>query len=394
MEQYQDYLHRLWPNSKILNVTFQVTDDCTCDCSYCYQINKGHHQMTKEIAKKCIDQIFTLEADGLIIELIGGEPLMNIEVVEYICDTFLKEAIKRHSPWVEKIRFVISSNGTFFNTPQVQNFISKYKDFLSLGVTVDGPKEIHNLCRLKKNGGGSFDEAFAAWQQTDKFTKITVAPENLSQIGNIAQFFVDNNASFIGMNPAYEPKWTIKQGIEYYYQLKQIADIFLKNPIDNNIFILEHFKPIEHDLRTWCGGYGEMIAFDPQGIIYPCLRFMPSSLGEQTPPLIIGNCEQGLWITEKQQKIQQQLESVNRRTENDDICFYCPIGAGCGECAAWSYQSSGGVIGKRNTNICNMHKGAYLGNVYYWSQLGYKFNHPTFLEKEWNNVINELNWVK
>ena len=54
-EEYGDSLNRYFyeGNNKFTrNITFQITDDCNLCCSYCYQINKGHHKMSFEIAKK------------------------------------------------------------------------------------------------------------------------------------------------------------------------------------------------------------------------------------------------------------------------------------------------------------------------------------------------------
>jgi sulfatase maturation enzyme AslB (radical SAM superfamily) len=54
-EQYGDLINRLFPNDEdtqgVFNITFQVTDNCNLNCSYCYQINKGKHVMPFEIAK-------------------------------------------------------------------------------------------------------------------------------------------------------------------------------------------------------------------------------------------------------------------------------------------------------------------------------------------------------
>ena len=59
---YQDLMSYLYPWEKkykndlqIRDITFQVTDACNLACSYCYQINKGHHKMPIEVAKKFID---------------------------------------------------------------------------------------------------------------------------------------------------------------------------------------------------------------------------------------------------------------------------------------------------------------------------------------------------
>ena len=112
-EQFQDMIGRLYPelitneNNKTLSrtVTFQVTDKCNLACTYCYQINKGERRMKFEDAKKLIDML--LEGDerlagyidttcspAIILEFIGGEPFLNIELIEQICDYFFDKAIE------------------------------------------------------------------------------------------------------------------------------------------------------------------------------------------------------------------------------------------------------------------------------------------------------------
>ena len=66
-EEFGDSLVRYFPDNKAKmarTITFQVTDDCNLCCSYCYQINKGHHKMPFEIAKILIDKL--LHNDKLI----------------------------------------------------------------------------------------------------------------------------------------------------------------------------------------------------------------------------------------------------------------------------------------------------------------------------------------
>ena len=59
-EEFGDSLVRYFPDNKAKmarTITFQVTDDCNLCCSYCYQINKGHHKMSFETAKKLGDKL-------------------------------------------------------------------------------------------------------------------------------------------------------------------------------------------------------------------------------------------------------------------------------------------------------------------------------------------------
>ena len=86
-------------------VTFQVTDDCNLRCTYCYQINKGKRVMSFETAKKCIDMLiaesYTDESyvsikttPAIIIEFIGGEPLLEIDLIDKITDYFRSRLIQ------------------------------------------------------------------------------------------------------------------------------------------------------------------------------------------------------------------------------------------------------------------------------------------------------------
>ena len=95
-EEFTDTLGRYFGSpsvEKTRTITFQITDDCNLCCSYCYQINKGHHKMPFEVAKKFIDKLLnnndlienymqSIDSPGVILEFIGGEPLLEIDLID------------------------------------------------------------------------------------------------------------------------------------------------------------------------------------------------------------------------------------------------------------------------------------------------------------------------
>ena len=104
-EDFGDSLIRYYPDEQhklARTITFQVTDDCNLCCSYCYQINKGHHKMPFEVAKKLVDKLLDNEKNsinnyikfdktiGVILDFIGGEPLLEIDLIDQIIDYFIK----------------------------------------------------------------------------------------------------------------------------------------------------------------------------------------------------------------------------------------------------------------------------------------------------------------
>ena len=104
---------------------------CNLKCSYCYQINKSHHKMDFEIAKKFIDYIFENKDDpnffyaesktqGFVIEFIGGEPFLEIDLIEKIVDYFEYKFLQYpESSWLLCHTYNFSTNGTLYNTPKV-----------------------------------------------------------------------------------------------------------------------------------------------------------------------------------------------------------------------------------------------------------------------------------
>jgi radical SAM peptide maturase (CXXX-repeat target family) len=398
--QYSDQIARLYSGEDVLdehefltrNITFQITDDCCCACTYCYQGHKGHRMMTKDVAKRGVDLLFDMydknegtfinhKTKAIILDFIGGEPLMNIDIIDYVCTYFVQKCLEKNHPWIYTWRASMISNGALYFEPKVQEFLKKFRGFVSFGITLDGPKEIHNACRIYHDGRGNFDDAYAAMKHFNSHyyeelgTKVTIAPENLHNLNKIVKFFVDEGMEEINANTVFEAEWTEEQAQEFYRELKKMADYLLS--LDHEVYVGlfrdELFKPMsEEENSNFCGGTGAMLSFDPDGIAYPCIRYMPSSLGDDVPPITIGTVD-GIFETEEDKETKRCLDCITRRSQSTDECWNCPIAAGCAWCSGWNYQLYG-TPDKRCTRICPMHKARSLANVYYWNKYYHKNN--------------------
>ena len=92
-ESYNELLTRIYRPiyevSEVLEATFQVTEACTLGCSYCQQGSKAPKVMTLDTAKKYIDTIFNEFKDNklaIILDFIGGEPLLQPDLISDIID--------------------------------------------------------------------------------------------------------------------------------------------------------------------------------------------------------------------------------------------------------------------------------------------------------------------
>lgn len=404
--QYQDMMQRLYPElnpgseldkergfMSTMEITFQVTNACSLACSYCYQINKGIKVMPFETAKTFIDNLFEGKYTGyvsieekpfLILDFIGGEPFLQPQLIEQICDYFFDKAIELMHPWAEHTMISICTNGVHWFEPEVQHFLNKYRNRISLSVTIDGDKELHDSCRRFPDGRPSYDLAWAAAQDWIKRggyigSKITIAPANLQFMNKAIIHFIENGYIDINANTVYEWGWNLQYAKEFYGKLIEIADYLIDNDLEEQIYLSLFGETIgqpddPRNLQTWCGGVGNaMLAIDPDGNLYPCLRYMDSSLGTNQLPMIFGTVWDGIGQINVHANRMKCMGCITRRTEMCDECFYCPIGMGCAECAAYDYQ----VYGTPNhhcTYLCDMHTARCLANCYFWNKCYQKHN--------------------
>lgn len=396
--QYQDTIARFFPKKNsndgntlnTANITFQVTDACNLKCTYCYQINKGHHAMTFDVAKKFIDLLLdddentqqyidSKNSEAAIIEFIGGEPFLQIDLIDKISDYFVAQCILKKHPWAKHHMFSICSNGLLYFDPRVQAYLRKHYGSISLSISIDGNKELHDACRILPDGSGSYDIAMKAVRHyiqnfgNDMGSKMTLCPENIMHTFEAVKSLIESGYKVIHLNCVYEKGWTVEHAKILYSELKKLSDYIIENKLQKiyiSMFEDNFFcpKPIT-DTQNWCGGNGQMISLDWKGDIYPCIRYMESSLGNDCAPIIVGNVDTGIMTTEEQQKLVKLLKSVNRISQSTEECINCPIAEGCSWCQAYNYQDSGGNINHRATYICIMHKARALANAYYWNKL-------------------------
>lgn len=392
-------------NRRLQNMTFQVTEECNLRCTYCYQINKSPQKMTFEVAKKMVDRLTNekyLERRknmfGYILEFIGGEPFLMVDLIDQILDYYYDICIKKDLRLAYHTRISICSNGTLYFTDEVQSFIKKWRNVMSFGISIDGHKELHDACRVFPDGSGSFDVAMKACHHYQMFygklpgSKMTIAHSNIPYITQAVSAMMDEGYDSINLNCVYEDGWADDDPNKLYYQLKGLADVLIDNDrclsYWMSIFKYEEFSPLDkvEETQNYCGGNGAMIAVDYEGKIFPCIRLMKSSLGNKVEPLQIGDIETGIANKKEYKDKYDYMLSITRQSQSDEKCMNCLIGKGCGWCSGYNYQKTGD-INKRVTYICKMHQARALANGYMWNKFFLKEDLPYFfhnyIPKEW-----------
>ena len=140
-------------------IAFVVTKACQLQCKYCYLVGKNQEgKMSFDVAQKAIDYILNerkfLSTPSVTFDFIGGEPLLEIKLLEDITSYIIASMQKLSHPWKDNFHLKITTNGLLYRDKRVQRYISRYKEILRLSISFDGIKAKHDLNRVFPMGRG------------------------------------------------------------------------------------------------------------------------------------------------------------------------------------------------------------------------------------------------
>lgn len=392
-------LEKQWEDGVAKSITFIVTKDCQLACKYCYLVGKNtKERMTWDVARHAIDYILDQEADmkeeSVIWDFIGGEPFLEIDLVDKICDYLKVEMFRRNHHWFNSYRFSFSTNGINYATDKVQHFIKKNHEHLSIGITIDGTKRKHDLNRIWKTAEmehgimpkpeeehGSYDDVvknIPLWleQFPGAGTKVTISSADIPYIKESVLHLYSLGIHEVNINCVFEDVWKDGDDKLFEQQLTELADAIIDGGYYTDYacsFFTEHMgKPMDcqSENQNWCGA-GRMLAVDAEGNFYPCTRFAQYSLRSKKA-WIIGNVRDGI----DKNKL-RPFFTLDRCTQSTDECIDCEVASGCAWCQGENYDAADTpTVYQRSTAICKMHKARVRANNYYWNKLYRK------LEKE------------
>lgn len=369
-----------WKENVAKHITFIVTKDCQLACKYCYLLGKNEKErMPWEVAKQAIDYILSHEEDmreeSVVWDFIGGEPFLEIELIDKICDYLKVEMYRRNHHWFNSYRFSFSTNGINYHTDKVQHFIKKNREHLSIGITIDGTEMKHDLNRVYKGDGrGSYADVvrnIPLWlsQFPNGGTKVTISSADIPYIKESVLHLYSLGIHEVNINCVFEDVWKEGDDARFEEQLMQLADAIIDGEYYRDYacsFFSEYLgKPLDCVLQNqnWCGA-GRMLAVDAAGNFYPCTRFAQYSLRSKKA-WIIGNIHDGI----DKNKLRPFL-TLDRCTQSEQKCIDCEVAEGCAWCQGENYDAADTpTIYQRSTAICLMHKARVRANNYYWNKL-------------------------
>lgn len=136
-------------------ITIHVSNDCNLRCKYCYAEGGNYGQqreiMSLHTATEFVDFCIENFEDVKQIVFFGGEPMLNIEIMDFLCNTFKQYYKDAKSTFLPK--FGIITNGTILNS-KIVTFIKENLSFVT--VSIDGLGEFNDANRVFANGAGSY----------------------------------------------------------------------------------------------------------------------------------------------------------------------------------------------------------------------------------------------
>ena len=268
---------------------------CNLRCRYCYiegamPVEHSFSMMSKETAIKAINLFARLISNNPldrtvrhpIIIFYGGEPLLNKEAFLAALDEI--DRLKKNSELPPNLIISLVTNTTLVDEEIVKAIVEKG---VSVSVSLDGPKDLHDVNRIFINGKGTFQKVVKNLQWLQKAgakvsVSCTVSQTNIDQLEGVLQWLISEfQIRSLGFNMLLDlPELT--QADEDYarkateklikcYQIAREKGVY-EDRIMRKIkaFVGKSLHLVD------CGGCGNQIVVTPNGRIGPCHAYMGS----------------------------------------------------------------------------------------------------------------------
>jgi len=335
---------------------------CNLNCTYCFFLSKellypnARARMSDETLEAYIRQLLASHRSPEVnISWQGGEPtLMGLDFFKRSV-----ELVQKYRKPHQKVTYTFQTNGVLLDDDWCAFF--KKHDFL-VGISIDGPQEVHDTYRLDRGGKGSFQRVTGGLgclkkHEVDFNILCTVNAANQHRGREVYTFFRDElEATWIQFIPIVERAtaetlplanqgWIERPG-EKRLLYTQTGDLVTERSVGGRQygqFLIDVFDEwVRHDVGTvfvqifdvtlhaWFGEYplcvhaptcGNSLAMEYNGDLYSCDHFVE-------PDFLLGNIHE-THMLELAASPQQRQFGLNKRDKLTRQCRTCDVLAQC-----------------------------------------------------------------
>jgi uncharacterized protein len=349
---------------------------CNLRCSYCYTGEKFKRRMSSETMRQSLSLALQTNPGHLDVSFFGGEPLLRPD--------FLREAIEEAERRVARLspkptlRFIINTNATLVDD-EIVALLSGRR--VTVFASLDGPRDLHDACRVDAAGKGSFDAVIAGLGRLARakipFQIVSVVREaSADRLGEVLDVALSVGPEKLTLQPNFRDRWTegsiarLERGLERVAErligLFRAGRAFPVDPLHSKI--LTHLQGgIPCPSRCQLGA--RELTVSPKGRLYPCAQMVEE---DDRDELVIGTLATGLdpGAVSRLQRDKDRVEETCARCELRDRCqSHC----GCRHIAL------SGKLGEITATLCET-EAAFIAAADRVAETLFAEQNPTFLD--------------
>ena len=305
---------KLFDNKKGINsYKILTTTDCNARCFYCYEAGIKKENMSRETAEKTVEFIEkNSRGDGEVtLAWFGGEPMMNTEVMDIICNGLNNRSIRYAS--------VMTSNGYLFDDEKTEKSVRDW-NLKNIQITLDGTKEVYNNIK-------AYTDA-----ESDPYERVLRNIQNLADAGvrvnirlnMVAGNFDDTLKLIDELSDRFMENKNVSVYVSGLFQELEKDDVSLKKDLSEKLIMAAKKisdagldRPKKKNIHTRTGGCmadnDNHIGISPAGKLMKCEHFIFDRL--------VGDIDLG-----KDDELSQRWK---KRMPEGEMCAKCTVRPVC-----------------------------------------------------------------
>jgi uncharacterized protein len=314
---------------------------CNLDCEYCFFLSKEElypgsgFRMPPDVHEAYISQLLAAQrdADEVVVAFQGGEP--TLMGVDFFARTLELEA--QFAAPGQRILNTLQTNATLIDDTWAA-FLAEH-DFL-VGVSIDGPREMHDRYRVDKGGKPTFDRVVVGLDAlkrhgVDWNALVTLNAANGDHGREVYTFLRDElGASFVQLIPIVEHEEGERasersiSGVQYGRFLIDVFEEWARHDV-GDVFVTMFDTSLAH----WMGmdqfgscvnarTCGDAVALEHNGDLYSCDHYVE-------PEFLLGNITDGRTLLQLVDSPRQRAFGQAKLDTLPEYCRSCDVRFAC-----------------------------------------------------------------
>ncbi len=273
----------------VKSMCLMIAHDCNLRCKYCFadtgDFGGGRALMSAEVGKAAIDYIIDHSGNRkhCEVDFFGGEPLMNMPVVKEVT-AYVR---KREKETGKIFKLTLTTNGMLLTDENIK-FLND--NAISLVLSLDGRKDVHDRMRPDMGGHGTYDRVLKNFKKMvdsrggkNYYLRGTYTAYNPDFTKDVLSM-ADEGFNILSIEPVVAKDmpygFTEKDLPHIFDEYDRLTEAYLSRHKEGKGFFFFHFNmdlsngPCVAKRLSGCGAGHEYYAVAANGDLYPCHQFV------------------------------------------------------------------------------------------------------------------------